>query len=81
MKNNKKNNAGLSLLEALISMVVVGIGFVAILQITQYSINSVKTSAERTKANFFVNMFAEDALSLSGGDAAGRYKPPPLPPL
>ena len=63
-KNNKKNNAGLSLLEALISMVVVGIGFVAILQITQYSINSVKTSAERTKANFFVNMFAEDALSL-----------------
>ena len=64
MKNNKKNNAGLSLLEALISMVVVGIGFVAILQITQYSINSVKTSAERTKANFFVNMFAEDALSL-----------------
>ena len=43
MKNNKKNNAGLSLLEALISMVVVGIGFVAILQITQYSINSVKT--------------------------------------
>ena len=51
-------------LEALISMVIVGIGFVAILQITQYSINSVKTSGERTKATFFVNMFAEDSLSL-----------------
>jgi len=64
MKKMKKNNSGLSLLEALISMVVVGIGFVAILQVTQYSINSVKTSAERTKANFFINIFAEDSLSL-----------------
>ena len=64
MKKIKKNNSGLSLLEALISMVVVGIGFVAILQVTQYSISSVNTSAERTKANFFINIFAEDSLSL-----------------
>ena len=35
----------------------------AILQVTQYSINSVKTS-RRTKANFFINVFAEDTLSL-----------------
>ena len=42
----KKNNSGVSLLEALISMVIVGIGFVAVLQITQYSINSdIKTPA------------------------------------
>ena len=64
MKKIKKNNSGLSLLEALISMAVVGIGFVAILQVTQYSISSVQTSAERTKANFFINIFAEDTLSL-----------------
>ena len=64
MKKMKKNNSGLSLLEALISMVVVGIGFVAILLVTQYSISSVNTSAERTKANFFINIFAEDSLSL-----------------
>ena len=57
MKKNKKNNLGVSLLEALISMAIVGIGFVAVLQITQYSINSVKTSGERTKATFFVNMW------------------------
>ena len=50
----KKNNSGVSLLEALISMVIVGIGFVAVLQITQYSINSVKTSGERTKATFLL---------------------------
>ena len=60
LNKNKKNNLGVSLLEALISMAIVGIGFVAVLQITQYSINSVKTSGERTKATFFVNIFVED---------------------
>ena len=53
MKKNNKSNLGVSIIEALISMVIVGIGFVAVLQITQYSINSVKTSGERTKATFF----------------------------
>ena len=57
---NKKNNLGVSLLEALISMAIVGIGFVAVLQITQYSINSVKTSGERTKATYLTGMIAED---------------------
>ena len=41
MKKNNKSNLGVSIIEALISMVIVGIGFVAVLQITQYSINSV----------------------------------------
>ena len=54
MKKMKKNNSGLSLLEALISMVVVGIGFVAILQVTQYSINSSSNSGEENKANFLL---------------------------
>ena len=56
MKKNNKSNLGVSIIEALISMVIVGIGFVAVLQITQYSINSVKTSGERTKATFFVKL-------------------------
>ena len=60
MKKMKKNNSGLSLLEALISMVVVGIGFVAILQVTQYSISSVNTSAERTKACLLYTSDAAD---------------------
>ena len=54
MKKNNKSNLGVSIIEALISMVIVGIGFVAVLQITQYSINSVKTSGERTKATFLL---------------------------
>ena len=73
MKKNKKNNLGVSLLEALISMAIVGIGFVAVLQITQYSINSVKTSGERTKATFFVNMFVEDSLSLRDNSTSENF--------
>ena len=72
-KKNKKNNLGVSLLEALISMAIVGIGFVAVLQITQYSINSVKTSGERTKATFFVNMFVEDSLSLRDNSTSENF--------
>ena len=75
-KKNKKNNLGVSLLEALISMAIVGIGFVAVLQITQYSINSVKTSGERTKATFFVNMFVEDSLSLRDNSTCLLYTSP-----
>ena len=73
LNKNKKNNLGVSLLEALISMAIVGIGFVAVLQITQYSINSVKTSGERTKATFFVNMFVEDSLSLRDNSTSENF--------
>ena len=73
MKKNNKSNLGVSIIEALISMVIVGIGFVAVLQITQYSINSVKTSGERTKATFFVNMFVEDSLSLRDNSTSENF--------
>ena len=61
-KNINKKISGLSLLEALISSAIVGIGFVAILQMTNYSIQSVYTSGERTKANYLTNMIAEDVI-------------------
>ena len=53
------NQKGLSLLEALISTAIVGIGFVAIFQMVNFSINSINTSGERTKANYLVSMVAE----------------------
>ena len=63
MKINKnKKISGLSLLEALISTAIVGIGFVAILQMTNYSVQSIYTSGERTKANYLTNMIAEDVI-------------------
>ena len=62
MNLGKKNILGLSLLEALVSTAIIGIGFVAILQMTNYSVQSMQTSGERTKANFLTNLVAEDVI-------------------
>ena len=58
-----KNNSGLTLLEALVATVIVGIGFVAIFQMVQYSIRSIDVSSDRNKGNYLVNLIAEDVLS------------------
>ena len=58
-----KNILGLSLLEALVYSAIIGIGFVAILQMTNYSGQSMHSSGERTKANFLTNIIAEDGIS------------------
>ena len=64
-KEMNKKISGLSLLEALISTAIVGIGFVAILQMTNYSIQSIFVSGERTKANYLTNVIVEDAVSYT----------------
>ena len=61
-KKINKKISGLSLLEAVISTAIVGIGFVAILQMTNYSIQSIYISGERTKANYLTNVIAEDVI-------------------
>ena len=60
MSNNK--NSGLSILEALVSTAIVGIGFIAILQMTNFSVQSIDNSGERTKANFITTMIVEDVI-------------------
>ncbi len=62
MKKNNKKISGLSILEALVSTAIIGIGFVAILQMTNYSVQSIYTSGERTKANYLTNLIAEDVI-------------------
>ena len=57
-----KNILGLSILESLVATAIVGIGFVAILQMTNFSVLSIDTSGERTKANYLVTMIAEDVI-------------------
>ena len=57
-----KKISGLSLLEALVSTAIIGIGFVAILQMTNYSVQSIYTSGERTKANYLTSLIAEDVI-------------------
>ena len=59
---NKKKQLGLSILEAIVSTAIVGIGFVAIFQMVNYSVRSIDLSSERTKANYLVTMVAEDLI-------------------
>ena len=56
MNKQKQNISGLSILEALVSTVIVGIGFVAILQMTNFSVQSIDNSGDRTKANFLTQV-------------------------
>ena len=59
----KKSEKGMTLLEALVSTAIIGIGFVAIFQMVQYSVRSIDVSGERTKATFLTGMVAEDLIS------------------
>jgi Tfp pilus assembly protein PilV len=54
---------GITLLEALISTAIIGIGFVAVFQMVQYSVRSIDVSGERTKATYLAGMVAEDLFS------------------
>ncbi len=71
MKINRKKISGLSLLEALVSTAIIGIGFVAILQMTTYSVQSINTSGDRTKANYLTNMMAEDVIGHKNVNTSG----------
>ena len=72
MKNKTIKQLGLSLLEALVATAIVGIGFIAIFQMTKYSVESIAISSDRTRANYLVAMVAEDLIgnrhSKSGGN-------------
>ena len=52
----KANQKGITILEALVSTAIIGIGFVAVFQMVQYSIRSIDVSSERTKANYLIGM-------------------------
>ena len=60
MKN--KFSKGISLVEALVSTAIVAIGFLAVFQLVNYSVNSIGVSAERTKINYISSMIAEDMI-------------------
>jgi len=61
--NKRKSEKGITLLEALVSTAIIGIGFVAIFQMVNYSVQSIDVSGERTKSNYLVGMVAEDLIS------------------
>ena len=72
IKKKNKKISGLSLLEALISTAIVGIGFVAILQMTNYSIQSIFVSGERTKANYLTNVIVEDVIGSAENNTSAN---------
>ncbi len=59
----RKSEKGMTLLEALVSTAIIGIGFVAVFQMVNYSVQSIDVSGERTKINYLVGMVAEDLIS------------------
>ena len=59
----RKKQSGITLLESLISTAIIGIGFVAIFQMVNFSVQSIDSSSERTKANYLVSMIAEDIIA------------------
>ena len=47
----EKNIKGISILESLVCLVIIGIGFVAMLQLSSFSINAMDRSLEKNKLN------------------------------
>ena len=52
----------MSILEAIVASVIVGIGFIGIFQMVGYAVNSIDVSGERSKAGHLVGMIAEGVL-------------------
>ena len=62
--DSKLKEKGLTLLEALVATAIVGIGFIAVFQMVNYSVRSIDVSGERTKATYIVGTIAEDIYAF-----------------
>ncbi len=71
---NKKRHSekGITLLEAIVSTAIIGIGFVAVFQMVQYSVRSIDVSGERTKATYAVSTFAEDIFAYKNQEKGSK---------
>ena len=57
-----KSNKGVSLIESLVCIVIIGIGFIAIMQLSAFSINSMDRATEKNKLNYLSEMVMEDMI-------------------
>ena len=53
-----KSNKGISIIESLVCIVIIGIGFIAIMQLSAFSINSMDRATEKNKLNSTILSFA-----------------------
>ena len=70
--NNRKNEKGMTLLEALVSTAIIGIGFVAVFQMVNYSVQSIDVSGERTKATYIAGTIAEDIFAFKNQETSSK---------
>jgi type IV pilus modification protein PilV len=63
MSYKNKKNKGVSLIEALVAIIVVGVGFASILQLAAYATRTTDVAIERNKVNFIAEMMAEDIIA------------------
>ena len=68
---DKRKIKGISLIESLVAVVVVGIGFIAVMQISAFSLSSMDRSIEKNKLNFLSEMVMEDMIA--DPDNASKY--------
>ena len=57
-----KSNKGISIIESLVCIVIIGIGFIAIMQLSAFTINSMDRATERNKLNYLSEMVMEDMI-------------------
>ena len=57
-----KSNKGISLIEALVCLVIIGIGFIAVLQLSAFTLGSMDRATERNKLNYLSEMILEDMI-------------------
>jgi len=57
-----KSNRGVSLIESLVCIVIIGIGFIAIMQLSAFTINSMDRATEKNKLNYLSEMVMEDMI-------------------
>ena len=66
-----KSNKGISLIEALVCLVVIGIGFIAVLQLSAFTLGSMDRATEKNKLNYLSEMILEDMIG--DPDNASNY--------
>lgn len=66
--NKNLAEKGITLLEALVATAIVGIGFIAVFQMVNFSLRSMDISSERTKIGYLTDMVAEDLLAYKNSE-------------
>ena len=69
---DKSNSTkGISIIESLVSIVIIGIGFIAMMQLSALTINSMDRATEKNKLNYLSEMVMEDMIA--DPDNASKY--------